>query len=306
MTRRKAFETLERLPKKINASTDFVYYQPALHHELGRVSATKIGKRPIYRFFIDHDGKYFPLRSMLNLGSTFFVISPEAAKAFSIPVVRRPWPIESGDVSGNNLRTEGLFTVPLAVSFGNHHSYNEADHAFEVIKTSGDYDALIPAWYLETHKARGTTTSHLHIPHCGTVCYNHGKIHPEDSIPYDKRIELSDKAQHIGAVVMSNATIAQKLPLHYHKFLLLFDTKEAGKLPDNKRRDHRIELIGPDDKLRMGPIYQLSQEEERLLVKYLDTMIKEGKIRPSSSTVGSRILLVPEPNGRGLRLCIDF
>jgi hypothetical protein len=56
----------------------------------------------------------------------------------------------------------------------------------------------------------------------------------------------------------------------------------------------------------MGPIYQLSVDEEKLLVKYLDTMIKEGKIRPSSSTVGSPILFVPKPNCRGLRLCIDY
>jgi hypothetical protein len=56
----------------------------------------------------------------------------------------------------------------------------------------------------------------------------------------------------------------------------------------------------------MGPIYQLSQEEEKLLVKYLDTMIKERKIRPSKSTVGSPILFVPKPNGRGLRVCIDY
>jgi hypothetical protein len=56
----------------------------------------------------------------------------------------------------------------------------------------------------------------------------------------------------------------------------------------------------------MGPIYQLSQAEEKLLVKYLDTMIKEGKIRPSSRTVGSPILFVPKPNGRSLRLCIDY
>jgi hypothetical protein len=56
----------------------------------------------------------------------------------------------------------------------------------------------------------------------------------------------------------------------------------------------------------MGSIYQLSLEEETLLVKYLDTMIKEGKIRPSSSTVGSPVLFVPKPNGRGIRLCIDY
>jgi hypothetical protein len=56
----------------------------------------------------------------------------------------------------------------------------------------------------------------------------------------------------------------------------------------------------------MRLIHQLSEEEEKLLIKYLDTMIKEGKIQPSSSTFGSPILFVPKPNGRGLCLCIDY
>jgi len=60
--------------------------------------------------------------------------------------------------------------------------------------------------------------------------------------------------------------------------MLLFDPKESEKLPDNEGWDNRIELLGPDNKLRMGPIYQLSQEEEKFLVKYLHMMIKEGKI----------------------------
>jgi hypothetical protein len=122
--------------------------------------------------------------------------------------------------------------VPLGISFGNHRSYDEEDHAFEVIKTSGDYDALIPAWYLEKHKARGATTSHHYFPHCQPDCYNYGKIPSEYSITYDKRIALNDKAIHIGAVVMSNPSIAQKLPTHYHKDLLLFDPKESEMLPD--------------------------------------------------------------------------
>ena len=105
---------------------------------------------------------------------------------------------------------------------------------------------------------------------------------------------------------MSSPSIAQRLPAHYHKYLLLFDPKEAEKLPDNQGCDHRIELLGAEDKLRMGPIHQLSIEKEKLLLEYLDTMIKQGKIWPSSSTVGSPILFVPKPNGRGLRLCIDY
>jgi hypothetical protein len=105
---------------------------------------------------------------------------------------------------------------------------------------------------------------------------------------------------------MSNPSIPQKLPSHYHKFLPLFDPKESEKLLDDKGCDQQIELLGPYDKLRMGSIYLLSQEEEKSLVKYLVTMINEGKIRQSSSTVGSPIIFLPKPNGRGLPLYIDY
>jgi len=107
---------------------------------------------------------------MLDLGSTSFVIPPEAAKAFKIPVVKRMKKVQSKDVTGRQIITEGLYTVPLGLSFGNHRSYDEEDHAFEVIKPFTDYGCLIPAWYLEKHKASGTTTSHLHFPHCGPQC----------------------------------------------------------------------------------------------------------------------------------------
>lgn len=56
----------------------------------------------------------------------------------------------------------------------------------------------------------------------------------------------------------------------------------------------------------MGPTYQLSQAGEKILVQYLDTMINEGKIRLSNTTVGSPILFIPKPHGRGLRLSIDY
>jgi hypothetical protein len=35
-------------------------------------------------------------------------------------------------------------------------------------------------------------------------------------------------------------------------------------------------------------------------------MIREGKIRPWSSPAGSPILFVPKPNGKVLRLCVDY
>lgn len=129
---------------------------------------------------------------MLDLASTSFVISPEAAKALVIPVGKRSKKVKSADVSGKEIETKGLCTVPLGLSFGNHPSFDENDHASEVMNTSGDYNPLIPAWYLDKHRARGTTTSHLHLPHRTSTCYGHAKIHPEYSITYDKRVSFDD------------------------------------------------------------------------------------------------------------------
>jgi hypothetical protein len=173
------------------------------------------------------------------------------------------------------------------------------------MKNSSKYEALIPAWYLKKHRAEGTT-SQLHFPHCEDSCFGHDKIRPDYEISYDRRVALRADAINIGTIVNRNPEIAKKLPEHYHKWLLLFDPKESEKLPDNKGCDHRIELKLPEDQLRMGPIYQLSLEEEKILIKYLEKMIAEGKIRQSSSSVGSPILFVPKPNGKGLRLCVDY
>lgn len=60
------------------------------------------------------------------------------------------------------------------------------------------YDCLIPAWYFETHSARGTATSHLHFPHCCSQCYRQDQIHPEYSTSYNTRIVLDKFALQIG------------------------------------------------------------------------------------------------------------
>ena len=136
--------------------------------KLHKIPQTRIGKRPIYKFFIDYDdgtgiSKQFPVRAMLDLGSTSFTISPETAKVFKIPVVRRKHAIGAKDFGGNKVNLPGLYTIPLGLAFGNHRSLE----TFEVVKMQESYDVLIPAWYLEKHKAQGTTYGHLHFTECG-------------------------------------------------------------------------------------------------------------------------------------------
>jgi len=173
------------------------------------------------------------------------------------------------------------------------------------MEPSSQYGAVIPAWYLEKNKAEGTTAAHLHFPFCGESCFGHDKLRPDYKISYDKRVAVRPDAIIIGTIISRNPEIARKLPTHYHKWMLLFDPEKAEKVPDSKGCDHTIELKTPEDQLRMGHIYQLTMEEEKILIKYLEKMIKEGKVQHSFSPVGSPILFVTKPSCKGLRLCVD-
>jgi len=178
---------------------------------------------------------------MLDLGCTSFVISPEATKAFQIPVAKCHKQQTTSDVEGGMIDTEGLYTIPSGLSFSNCRTYDVKDHAFEVMKTSSLYDALIPAWYLKKHKAEGTMTE-LHFPHCDDSCYGHQMIRPDYEISYAKRIALRPDAINIGSIINRNPEITKNLPEHYHKWILFFEPIELEKLPDNRGCDHRMEL----------------------------------------------------------------
>jgi len=275
MSKRKADEEIApSINTKPNTSTDYVYHMAARKGaKVYKVSPTKIGILPIYKFFIDFDGKYFPLRCMLDLGSTSFVILPEAAKAFQVTVVKRVLPARASDIGGTKITTDGLFTIPFGLSFGNHRTLDKKDHPFDVMKISSACDALIPARYLNKYRAQGIMEGRLHFPLCSESFSGHGKIHPEYSITYNTRVALTPDAIHIGAILFSNPEVLKKLSPQYHKWLLLLDPKQSEKPPDNKGCDHRIELKMAAENIPMGPIYQLTLEEERLLKEYLDKRI---------------------------------
>jgi len=99
-------------------------------------------------------------------------------------------------------------------------------------------------------------------------------------------------------------TIIDRLPERYHDYLDLFHPSTADKLAPRRTFDHAIDLK-PDTQPPWGPIYPLSQKQLEALRKYLDDMLKQGKISPSKSPSGTPILFVPKPDGR-LRIVVDY
>jgi hypothetical protein len=53
-------------------------------------------------------------------------------------------------------------------------------------------------------------------------------------------------------------------------------------------------------------MYRLSPLEYRELEKQVTNFLKDGILEVSQSPYGAPVLFVPKPNGRGLRLCVDY
>jgi hypothetical protein len=74
----------------------------------------------------------------------------------------------------------------------------------------------------------------------------------------------------------------------------------ADALPPHYTFSHAIDLKDGMDP-PWGPIFAISTVEPKALHKYLDEMLRMGKIRPSNSLAGTLILFIPKAHRNGLR-----
>ena len=76
-------------------------------------------------------------------------------------------------------------------------------------------------------------------------------------------------------------------------------------LPPERSEGHSIPTE-PGHPPTFRQMYRLSPLEYRELEKQVTAFLKAGIIEPSQSPYGAPVLFVPKPNGRGLRLCVDY
>ena len=95
-----------------------------------------------------------------------------------------------------------------------------------------------------------------------------------------------------------------KVPSEYHDLIDVFLRENLDQLPVRRTYDYKIELI-KDKQHRISPLYSMSQDELKVLRKYLEDNLSKGFIRASSSPVASPVIFVKKPRG-GLRFCVDY
>jgi len=171
-----------------------------------------------------------------------------------------------------------------------------------------EVDLFLPFWWIEKHPPQGTWDDNeirFNNPVCLSNCTKSAAS--EFSISLDETLIANPEARIIGYVssVEIGSNALDNVPEEFHDYLAILGKEAADALPSHKSYDCKIELkdgeVAP-----WGPIYPLSENELETLREWLKEMLKQEKIRRSTSSAGSPILFVPKPNGRGLRLCVDY
>jgi len=140
----------------------------------------------------------------------------------------------------------------------------------------------------------------------------HLKVYAIDSASF---LRLARKKNHdLFAIFMRNIDKALKITSsvdsatlllpEYHDFLDVFSRELTDTLPERRPYDHKIQLQKGKTST-FGPLYGMSQDELRVLKKYLKDNLVKGFIQASSSFAASSVLFVKKPSGE-LRFCVDY
>jgi len=94
------------------------------------------------------------------------------------------------------------------------------------------------------------------------------------------------------------------LSLEYHDFLNVFSRELANILPERRSYDHKIQLLKSKTSI-FEPLYDMSQDELRVLKKYLKDNLVKNFIQASSFLAISSILFVKK-SSEELRFCVNY
>jgi transposase InsO family protein len=123
----------------------------------------------------------------------------------------------------------------------------------------------------------------------------------------------TDEPWYVGAIAQYDqwlkatqapTTETEGLPKVYQEYADVFSEEGAAILARHGVQDHAIDLEPHTMPPQLG-LYNLSQDELRILREYLDAALKKGWIRHSKSPSAAPILFVPKKDGAH-RLCVDY
>jgi transposase InsO family protein len=243
---------------------------------------------------------------LLDTGCTTPLISNTFVDKTNVPCLRHEHGVVIRNFSGDIVQGAGnRYTKPMLLQHRKHYTRE----IFEVAPLEPGVDVFLPFWWISKHTPQGAwdsselrfSTSQC-LTNCTKTAVTEFPLHLDETILQDPEARLIG---YVSAVELTRDDPLEQVPGEFRQFLPIMGKEAAEALPDHAPYDMRIELKGGENP-PWGPIYPLSEHELETLREWLKEMLRTGKIRRSTSSAGSPILFVPKPNGRGLRLCVDY
>ena len=94
----------------------------------------------------------------------------------------------------------------------------------------------------------------------------------------------------------STTNLAKKLPTEYHNFHNIFSQADLDILSPYRLYDYKILFMEEKTPL-WGYLYNMSQDELKVLKKYLEENLSKGFIKASFSSNMSSLLFAGKPGG---------
>jgi hypothetical protein len=245
-----------------------------------------------------------PVNILLDTGCTTPLVSQTTVEKLRIPCLKHEHRIDLRNYTGEIVQGAGHeYTAPLRLQ----HRKHVTQEVFEVTPLEPGIDIFLPFWWIVKHPPQGAWDSselRFSSPGCLQNC-THAAT-GEFNLSLDESVIQHPEARTIGYVsAVDEADPLGQVPKEFRQFLSIMGKDAADNLPDHAPYDMKIDLQ-EGETAPWGPIYPLSELELGTLREWLKEMLRTGKIRRSTSPAGSPILFVPKPNGRGLRLCVDY
>ena len=98
--------------------------------------------------------------------------------------------------------------------------------------------------------------------------------------------------------------VEEQVPKEFHEFLDVFSEEKAGRFPESRPWDHKIEMKDTFVP-KSFKTYNLTPQEQVELDKFLKENLDKGYIRPSQSPMASPFFFVDKKDGK-LRPCQDY
>ena len=243
---------------------------------------------------------------MIDSGATTQFIDEDFAKSKNIPLIKKPFG-ETLTVFDGRESSAGLITHEAEVSLliDNHLEIC----TFQVTKLA-QYQLIVGKSWLKKHNPSidwVTNNVTFDSQFCKDNCLrdSSSKLLLGAGVKQEAEKELEKLLAKQGIDEIPEPELLRKMiPPEFHDFLPLFSKLEAEKLPPHRYIDHEIKLL-PGTKPPFGPMYEMSDAEQKMLKIWIDDNLRKGFIRSSSSSAASPVLFVKKPGG-GLRLCVDY